>query len=494
MKREFCTTYGLSLVLLNTNFESSQIQFIALQSNESRYDCYKLTIMYSYPTDLGLMENAFVGSAFEYIKHLSFINVHISEIGYSAFNNLYSVEHLILKDSFVQSFSYGSLDFIAKTLKYFEYAELYTQSRNIQNITGHTNLYKLTDITIHANLSSTLNSSTFTGLTKVYSLILADCQIEYIFPNAFDPIVHTIGIIDLTHNKLKRFSSELLQPFIDNFSRSVFRFDANPWHCDCDLIAFARSVRDRRQMFSGDLICLTPNRFKNSKLALTDYCADEYANRIDNQKPSTRELISMECTDYDNTNCQVVQMREPSKIKEVTTRSNGDLVIELDVVGVHNFVIIWFQTVLYSDEPDLLHYQASETIDCLGSDSSIFLISNLTANHAYTICLVNKAETTISPFDCMPYYVRSDEVPDSDANIWILEEDKALVIGLVFGAALLSVIFGLVISFFLIRSNPTWLRGSKRIVRVSNTRRDVMVMPPEWKKSKTVQTTEDEAK
>lgn len=442
---------------------------------------------------MSLKENAFAGSAFQYIKYLSLINVHIFEISYSAFADLYYVEHLILKDSLVESFSYGSLDVIAHTLTCFEYAEPYHHSRNIQDITGHTKLYKLTDITIHANLSNTLNASTFIGLTRVYSLILADCQIEYIGPSAFDPIVLSVGIIDLTHNKLKRLSSELFQPFIDNLSLNIFRLDANPWHCDCDLISFGRTVKDRLQMFSGDLRCSTPNHFTNFKLASMDYCVDEVADRIEIQKFSNREMISMECTDYDTSNCEVVQMRDHSKIKEVSTRSNGDLVIELDVIGEHNFVIIWFQTVLYADGPDMLHYQASDTIDCLGSDSSIFLISNLSANHAYTICLVNKEETTISPFDCMPYYVRSDDVPDSDANIWILEEDKALVIGLVFGAAFLSVIFGLLLSFLVIRSNPTWLRGSKRVVRVSNTRSDVMVMPPEWRKSKTVPTKEDGA-
>lgn len=199
----------------------------------------------------------------------------------------------------------------------------------------------------------------------------------------------------------------------------------------------------------------------------------------------------MECTDYDTSDCEVVQMRKHSKIKEITTRSNMDLVIELDVEGVqHNFVIIWFQTVLKSDESDLMHYQASDIIDCQGSESSIFIISNLTANHAYTICVVNKEDPKISPFDCMPYYVRSNDVPDAD-SIWLLEEDKALVIGLVIGAAILSVIFGLALSFFLIRRNPTWLRGSKRLVRLSNTRSDVMVMPPEWRKPKKVTTKED---
>lgn len=355
-----------------------------MQTNESRYDWFNLTVMYSYPTELSLKENAFAESAFENIKWLSFINVHIFEIGHRAFANLYNVQYLILKDSLVQSFSCGSLDTIAKTLLSFEYAELYNHSRSIQDITGHTDLYELIDITIHANLSNTLNASTFIGLTRVYSLILADCQIEYIFPNAFDPIVRTIGIIDLTHNKLKRFSSELLQPFIDNFSRSVFRFDANPWHCDCDLIPFGISVKESQQMFSGDLLCFTPSRFKNSMLTLTDYCVlDQDANRIGNPTPNNREMISMDCTD-DNNNCEIVQMREQSKIKQVTTRPNGDLVVELDVVGAHNFVIIWFQTVSHSDEPDLLHYQASDTIDCLGSDSSIFLISNLTANYAYS--------------------------------------------------------------------------------------------------------------
>lgn len=491
LKRHSCNTSGLSIVLLNTIFESSQIQSVALQTNESRYHCYNLTVMYSYPTELVLTEHAFAGSSFEYIKHLTFINVHIVEIGVSTFSNLYYVEHLILKHSLVQSFIYGSLNIIAYTLKCFEYAQLNYQSRNIQDITGHTSLFKLTDIVIRANLSNTLNATTFIGLTRVYSLILADCQIEYIGPNTFDPIFHTIGIIDLTHNKLKRLSSELFQPFIGNFSRGLFWLDGNPWHCDCDLISFGGIVKDTQQMFSGDLLCSTPNRFTHSMVASTDYCVDEDADRIENQKPSNRDMISMECTDYNTNNCEVVEMREQSKIKEVTTHSNGDLVIELDVVGAHNFVIIWFQTVLYSDGPDLFHYQASDTIDCLGSDSSTFLISNLTANHAYTICLVNKDETTISPFDCMPYYVRSDEVPDSDANIWILEEDKALVIGLLVGATILSVIFGLVLSFLLIRSNPTWLRGSKRVVRVSNTRSDVMVMPPEWRKSKTVPTKQD---
>ena len=103
-------------------------------------------------------------------------------------------------------------------------------------------------------------------------------------------------------------------------------------------------------------------------------------------------------------------------------------------------------------------------------------ISNLIPGVTYTICycgILNNMFYFNTPFNCKTHYM---PLPRAEQP-WLYQNQKVLIISVVFLIVLITLIAGVVATYFMIRRMPTLLRGSKRVVMVNNRTKDVMVMP-----------------
>lgn len=346
----------------------------------------------------------------------------------------------------------------------------------------NTPLPKLETLIIQGNYKETIQQSTFHGLSSIKFVSLTFCGIKRIEPMAFDNVLSTLIYLDLSNNLLKTIPSGLLSQFQSrHINVQIFN---NPWHCTCELNELKQLALI--QPLNGTLQCATPFCYRGQELESANFCngdldIDCSAIALDTrQTVEDREPIIKECYDDLTKTCEEVQVKGQTKIRSISYEDNGEVQIEIDTeYEAKSLVVIWFETIKTSDENNE-YYESSESVSCQSSDTDSFRIRNLSPDTAYTVCVVSKTETTISPLDCFPYYNQTI-VDTIDEEIWILDEDKVKVISFVVCGAIASLLFGLAMSFVLIRKNPGWLRGNNRVVRMSkDANSDVMIMPPEW--------------
>lgn len=171
--------------------------------------------------------------------------------------------------------------------------------------------------------------------------------------------------------------------------------------------------------------------------------------------------VTPNCANESNEqHCEDIPYKGETKIRNLVLEAGGAMIIDVvDVVLPGDVVVIWFETIRSTDD-NSVYYESSNDVSCRSSAAVRFRVGPLLPNIAYTVCVVSKAETTVSPLDCMPYYNQTS-APDATSDVWILEEDKAKWIGFVICGAVASLLFGLGMSFVLIRRYPACLKRRK---------------------------------
>lgn len=340
----------------------------------------------------------------------------------------------------------------------------------------------LETLIVHGYFKESIQEITFQGLSRIMVLSLTSCRIERIAPMTFDRLLSTLEYLDLSNNLLKTIPAGL---FIKFPLRHInVHISNNPWHCNCALQEFKDLLQF--EWFNGTVECVSPFCMKGIDVELANFCDAGKDVVCPTTEVSMRQMvdergpITKECYDDLTKTCEEVQVKGQTKIRSLSYEMNGEIQIDIDnEYQPSSLVVIWFETIKTSDANNE-YYESSETVSCQSSETDSFRIRNLSPDTAYTVCVVSKTETTISPLDCFPYYNQT-VVDTIDEDIWILEEDKVKVISFVVCGAIASLLFGLAMSFVLIRKNPAWLRGNDRVVRMSkDPNSDVMIMPPEW--------------
>lgn len=379
----------------------------------------------------------------------------------------------------IQGNSFAAVSF--KKLQHLQITQNEASSLSADFI-KNTILTNLQTVHIHGKFQETIDTNTFQTFSSIKSLSLTSCRIERIAPMAFDRILSTLVYLDLSNNLLRSIPSGLFGQFPGR--PITVQISNNPWHCGCALEEFKELALF--PWFNGTMQCASPRCLLGKELESVTLCDNGKDVGCPNtelkmrQSIDERDPITKECYDDLTKTCEEVQVKGQTKIRGLSFEMNGEVQIDIDnEFDARSLVVIWFETIKTSDANNE-YYESSETVSCQSSETDSFRIRNLSPDTAYTVCVVSKTETTISPLDCFPYYNQT-VVDTIDEDIWILEEDKVKVISFVVCGAIASLLFGLAMSFVLIRKNPAWLRGNDRVVRMSkDPNSDVMIMPPEW--------------
>lgn len=426
---------------------------------------------------MDIMDDAFVAEAFENLKSMTIYDFYIT-LKSKTFNGLSMLEELNFIDADfnkIDGIIFGSLGESLKTLSISQ-KTINDSPFNLNDFFDGAKLPALKMLSVKYNLPIIFPINV--QMEHIESVDLSDCQISEIVKGAFDLIGKNILSLNLERNKLITLPSNLFLQFLN--PEVHVKLDFNPWNCDCNLMYLKNYLHNTSEINKNSIVCETPSTWNDVSIVLADFCP--YFENDDNTFDGN--VIGHKCYDVIENSTKTIYLKQHVQVTNIWKGIDNDIFIEVDISIAKRFVVIWFNS--SSSEEVNEFYEAIEAdIGCQSSNTTVYRIGNLYFDTTYTICLIEKTEETVSPLNCMPYVLDSDEYYHD--TMWIGEEDKVKTIGLVVFGIFVNIIFGLILSIVLIRKNPTWLKGNKRIVRVSNAATgitNVVIMPSEWSKQR----------
>lgn len=404
----------------------------------------------------------------------------VTPINKGIFNGLESLEVLVMDGAYLKVIENGVLDVLNETLKQFTLiaSSKYWSEILIDGFTGSEPLKALENVKYNYNLKSTLSRKSFVGLTNVKTLDLSDCQIVTIGAGAFDPISSSITELNLKNNLITTLPEGLFADMLLNPVRILL--DGNKWDCDCHLIPFKIALMESSN-FVGTFQCSTPRALSGYSIIDTDFC-DSYVppptTTTQSTLPTTTTTTTTATTSTPTTSNSTPTTDIPSSTVENTTpistepstpeefmqtcyaageselsktvviktpragltaneNEYGDVIVDVDTL-TENSVLIWFSL---ADRDT--YYTANDEIACVIGTTTSIPVNNLRDDTAYTFCLMDSSEKTVSPLDCISYTKRHiREQP------WLLDSSKSLIISMLAVACSISVLVGLAVGRF----------------------------------------------
>lgn len=399
--------------------------------------------------------NAFNSSAFRTVKSLLLETMEIPTIESGIFNGLDELEKInIISAMSVYRIEKGVLDTLTELQEFtFEQSLKGNPELIINGLTGSEELAKLEYVKIKYNLTNSIRSSTFIGLTNVKRLDLSSCQIQSIGDNSFDPISGTIEELDLSGNALTTLSDGVFNMVLPNIV--TIKINGNKWHCECPLLLFRLFIEQYENNFIGS-VCETPTLCKSNSILTADECFDGCETPVTTTRAPTTMTTSsppetnilVECHKRDKlTITNTVSIKRPIGYMTISEVENGEenLTIEYAQAGIP-LAVIWFDGNQNSGQ-----MIGEEEINCISeSEITSIPITNLKHGVLYSFCLVHNTSTTVSPFDCIPYMKRSKA---TDA-VWLFESSKTLTLTLVAISLVVSIFVGVAFGFWILNYNP----------------------------------------
>lgn len=181
------------------------------------------------------------------------------------------------------------------------------------------------------------------------------------------------------------------------------------------------------------------------------------------------EYVDVQCVDYaDKQYTETKQIKCRSYNVQITRVSETVLNVFIEKAGNHdNLVLIWFNDSIVNTVID--YELTTQDINCVIADTENISVTNLAQDTTYTFCVFQSNELTVSPFDCIGYYLwpmDDDSLQNPEDTVWISNDDKTSAILAACGIFVVCLWFGLLLGVCLIRRYPNWLRGTKNVVIV----------------------------
>lgn len=133
-----------------------------------------------------------------------------------------------------------------------------------------------------------------------------------------------------------------------------------------------------------------------------------------------------------------------------------------------NYVLMWFNDTLTSTVHD--YEMSAEDVSCMMLTQQINYIPDLTDDTTYTFCIFENTTTTVSPFDCVAYYLSPNDYNSDSENspLWFSNDDKTSVTLFGIGAFIIFLWLGIMLGVWLIRRYPNLLKGAKNLIIVNS--------------------------
>lgn len=381
--------------------------------------------------------DAFSVEALKSLKKLELKNVYFTPIQSGTFNGLENLEVLKIDGSQLRRIEPGVLDGLNETLKEFSLTKagkVSTEVLFIDGLTGTGAMTKLERVTFRYNLTISIRSSTFVGLSSLKTLDLSSCQIDTIPPDVFDSM-ESLEELKLEKNLLTTIPDSLFSVILIRNRTQIFLKD-NPFRCDCTLMPFKISLIEHSSNFVGKLECNEP--FVGQEIVTFKF-DDEPCPTTTTELSSTSSLPPARvCKSSDGSGMSaVISIDTPVHRMRLYETGNDEVIVQVDGLK-ENSILIWFSLGDPSSASSA-YLNGSVDTNCLIGSGSTFRIDNLMENSVYTFCLMGPSVETISPLDCISYI----KMIDSDRIPWLHINQKSRSIGITFVVCGLTTLVGL---------------------------------------------------
>lgn len=188
-----------------------------------------------------------------------------------------------------------------------------------------------------------------------------------------------------------------------------------------------------------------------------------------NSYSDKEEYVDVQCVDYaDKLYTETKQIKCRAYNVQITRISETVLNVFIENPENRvNLVLIWFNDSIVNTVID--YELTTHDISCVIADTENVKVTNLIEDTTYTFCIFESNELTVSPFDCIGYYLwpmGDDNLQNPEDTVWISNDDKTSAILAACGIFIACLWFGLILGVYLIRRYPNWLRGAKNVVVV----------------------------
>lgn len=436
----------------------------------------KVNELMVHTTDIKFISvDAFNATAFQTVKKLSFptlLTVDLIQKG--IFNGLNELEVIIISSAKVKAIQKGILDSL-KELKEFSIVTSGNQPEiSVNGFTGSEPLQKLENVKITYNLSRSILSSTFNGLTNVKILDLSSCHIASIEANSFYPISDSIEKLYLRDNKLTTVPGDLFNLMLPK-SELIIYIDKNVWHCDCELLPFRLTLEQYLYKFDGSIECNSPACGITQSIIESE-CFDECESPSSSTPTitttsadtttatsTTTPTTDSPANDYFTKLCyksnepnisETISIKSQSSSMTITESGNGEVNLNIENKQNISSMVIW----LSENEVSV------EGINCIiMNERTSIPINNLMKNVAYTFYLMEGNSTNVSPLDLISYTKRLDQI----GPVWLFKSSKTLTITLIVAGLIFSVVFGTAIGFWMLNKS-FFAKNDSQIVTISS--------------------------
>lgn len=158
---------------------------------------------------------------------------------------------------------------------------------------------------------------------------------------------------------------------------------------------------------------------------------------------------------------------------------NAKMTIVDDSESTVNVILSQFKAnvwsiVYFSNTMDKRQIDNGNSVDEL--NRKMLQINDLNCGTSYVFCLIIDINTT-SPFNCRSHRTR----PCLWQRLWFERNSVSIIISAIFGI-LLSVALGVLAVYAILRMRPSWLWGSKRLLRPTSQSNTMLLLPREYEK------------
>ncbi|KAG4070015.1 hypothetical protein HA402_013675 [Bradysia odoriphaga] len=264
----------------------------------------------------------------------------------------------------------------------------------------------------------TILSPIFEGCARVKKLILSNSEIEAIGANTFEPMEHTIEILDLSNNRLKHLPSGLLGNLIrPDVKLYLYR---NFWDCSCASKELQwYEINHPDLIADSPLICESPlsvhgKCMKNVSIQCytTTY---PYEPTTDSWAPD-KNLNYLSCSDQSGPNQPSIAVEMEFQFFKIKQEGDDKIVVETNYPDSSLALV-------YVNDHD---YHAK----CQYNLKQKMEFDSLNSKAGYLFCLMKKTSYATSPRNCLPFHFETKFIWGRDRILVTLVCSFALAIAL----------------------------------------------------------------
>ncbi|XP_071050522.1 uncharacterized protein [Onthophagus taurus] len=330
-------------------------------------------------------------------------------------------------------------------------------SDTLRRITNSINLSKLVKLDLGDNKVRELEANVFDKARNLEALYLRNNNLKSLDVKVFERLSR-LNVISLEGNDLTTLPEGIFDDISIKSDTSI-SLKGNKFDCNCDLKWLQTMYLENPDIFKD-----SPPECAEGSFTDSDFCPNgEVSPTTDISTTTTisNNLRTINC--IKSLSIDVNIPKDLVDFQSITVEyehvfnftfyetTNSPLLIVIDITttsDLNDFSLLWFNT-----------YNPNEA-ECISSLENTISLDKMGQNKTYTICVLNKTKTTVSPFNCFGFKVRVEY----SERAWIKNKSKITIIGVSIGIVLVCILISTCLMYWCVRFYPNLIKGNNRVI------------------------------